>query len=59
MDFWIPLLGSALGGAVITSIFGLIKNRQDKSTEHTQWLRDSKQAAYADICRPLSKLPPH
>lgn len=49
MDFWIPLIGSALGGAVITSIFGFIKNRQDKAAEHSQWLRDTKQAAYAEF----------
>lgn len=46
MDFWIPLLGSALGGAVITSVFGLIKNRQDKADEHAQWLRNRKIDAY-------------
>ncbi|UVJ37992.1 hypothetical protein [Arthrobacter sp. CJ23] len=62
MDFWIPLLGSALGGAVVTSVFGLIKNGQDKSIEHARWLRDSKQSAYAEflsaIVEASTTLPP-
>lgn len=47
MDFWIPLLGSALGGAIITSVFGLIKSRQDKNIEHTRWLRNEKVETYS------------
>ncbi|WP_457949682.1 hypothetical protein ACTAQI_03870 [Pseudarthrobacter sp. alpha12b] len=48
MDFWIPLLGSALGGALITSTFGLIKIRQDKSLEHARWLRNEKVETYSN-----------
>lgn len=51
MDFWIPLLGSALGGAVITSIFGFVKHHQDKATEHAQWLRNQKIDVYTNLLR--------
>jgi hypothetical protein len=51
MDFWIPLFGSALGGAFVTGIFGFVKNRQDKVTEHAQWLRNQKVEVYADLIR--------
>jgi hypothetical protein len=51
MDFWIPLLGSALGGALVTSIFGLVKSHQDKASEHAQWLRNQKVDVYTNLLR--------
>lgn len=51
MDIWIPLVGGALGGAVITSIFGFVKNHQDKVNEHAQWLRNQKIDVYTDVLR--------
>lgn len=50
-DFWIPLLGSALGGAIVTSVFGLIKNSQDKANEKAQWLRNQKIDVYTNLLR--------
>lgn len=50
-DFWIPLLGSALGGAIVTSIFGLVKTSQDKSNENAQWLRNQKIDVYTNLLR--------
>jgi hypothetical protein len=46
MDYWIPLIGSALGGAGLTAIFGIWKDSRDKDSEHARWLRDAKQIAY-------------
>lgn len=42
----VPLVGSALGGAIITSIFGVIKHNQEKQLEHRQWLRNRKIDVY-------------
>lgn len=56
MDFWIPLIGSALGGAIVTSVFGLIKNRQDRHHEHDQWLRDQKLEVYANLLAALQSV---
>lgn len=49
MDFWIPLLGGALGAALINGVFAFFKLRHDKLTEHGQWLRDQQLTAYADL----------
>lgn len=46
MDFWIPLLGGALGAAIINGVFVFLKLRHDKLTEHEIWLRGTKQQAY-------------
>ncbi len=47
MEFWIPLVGSALGGALVTSIFGFWKDRRDKKSEHERWLRNEKVETYS------------
>lgn len=44
--FWGPMLGSALGGAVITTAFAMWKHFQDRRDEHARWLRDEKHEAY-------------
>ncbi|MEW1821750.1 hypothetical protein AB0323_13340 [Arthrobacter sp. NPDC080031] len=51
MDFWIPLLGGALGAALINGIVALYKLKRDRQVEHSQWLRDAKQEAYANFFR--------
>jgi hypothetical protein len=48
MDFWIPLLGGALGAAIINGVFAFFKLKHDKRAEHDQWLRDHQLTAYAD-----------
>ncbi|WP_457950428.1 hypothetical protein ACTAQI_07550 [Pseudarthrobacter sp. alpha12b] len=47
MEFLLPLLGGALGAALINGIIALYKLNRDKSDEHDKWLRDNKQEAYA------------
>jgi hypothetical protein len=59
MDFWIPLLGSALGGAVITAIFGLFKGHQEKLTEREQWLRDQKMSEYVAMLGMINSIIRH
>lgn len=49
MDFLIPLLGGALGAALINGVFAYLKLNHDKLTEHEQWLRDKQLASYADL----------
>ena len=49
MDFWIPLLGGALGAAIINGVFAFFKLKHDKLAEHGQWLRDQQLTAYADL----------
>ncbi|MEZ2389066.1 hypothetical protein AB6813_05850 [bacterium RCC_150] len=47
MDFWIPLLGGALGAALINGILALHKLRRDRLNEHEQWLRNEKIETYS------------
>jgi hypothetical protein len=49
VDFWIPLLGGALGAAIINGAFAFFKMKHDKLTEHEQWLRGQQVAAYAEL----------
>ncbi|GLU58558.1 hypothetical protein [Paenarthrobacter ureafaciens] len=51
MEFLIPLLGSALGGAVIAGLFQILKTRQDGASEHSKWLRDNKLEIYIEVLR--------
>jgi hypothetical protein len=46
MQFWIPLLGGALGAAIINGLFSFYKIRHDAALEHGQWRRDLKFEAY-------------
>jgi hypothetical protein len=46
MEFLLPLLGGALGAAVINGVLALYKLRKDKSDEHWQWLRNQRLDAY-------------
>lgn len=46
MEFLLPLLGGALGAAIINGIFAYLKSRHDKLTEREIWLRGMKQQAY-------------
>lgn len=49
MDFWIPLLGGALGAALINGIVAVYKVQRDRAIEHEQWLRDQKLELYANF----------
>ncbi len=49
MEFLLPLLGGALGAAVINGVVAFYKLRRDASVEHEQWLRDRQVTAYADL----------
>jgi hypothetical protein len=49
MEFLLPLLGGALGAALINGLFAFFKMKHDKLTEHDQWLRGQQVAAYADL----------
>lgn len=42
MEIWIPLIGGAAGGAIISGIFVIIKVQLDRRQEHRTWLRDRK-----------------
>lgn len=46
MEFLLPLLGGALGAAIINGILALYKLKKDKSDEHWQWLRNQRLDAY-------------
>lgn len=46
MDFWIPLLGGALGAALINGVLALYKLRHDVDLEHSQWSRNKRQDVY-------------
>lgn len=61
MDFqpWLPLfalLGGATGAAVINLGFGWWKVRADRRDEHSRWLRDQRQGAYADYLESTRRL---
>ena len=49
MEFLLPLLGGALGAALINGVVAFYKLRRDASVEHEQWLRDRQEIAYADL----------
>lgn len=51
MEFLLPLLGGAVGAAVIYGLFAYLKTRQDRRVEHEQWLRGQQLTAYADLDR--------
>ncbi|MCZ9882021.1 hypothetical protein [Arthrobacter sp. B2a2-09] len=51
MDFWIPLLGGALGAALINGILALYKLRRDREVEHDQWLRNEKRDVYQEYLK--------
>jgi hypothetical protein len=40
MEFLLPLLGGALGAAIINGVFAFFKLKHDKRVEHDQWLID-------------------
>lgn len=50
-DWLLPvlsLIGGAAGAAIINFGFGLWKLKADRKDEHSRWLRDQRQVAYAD-----------
>lgn len=49
MEFLLPLLGGALGAAIINGVFAFFKLRHDKRVEHDQWLRDHQLTSYAGL----------
>jgi hypothetical protein len=49
MEFLLPLLGGALGAALINGVFAFFKSKHDKRAEHDQWLRDKQVTAYAEL----------
>jgi hypothetical protein len=53
--FVLTLAGGAVGGAVITGIFVLVKIWLDKSTEHTQWRRNERMKVYTDFLAAVNK----
>lgn len=59
MDFLIPLLGGALGAALINGVFGLYKIRRDAETEHVQWRRDQRQSEYTKFLTNLFNVKHH
>lgn len=46
MEFWLPLVGGAVGAAVINGIFAFYKLRHDTALEHDQWRRGTKLDEY-------------
>src|SRR4051794_21326420 len=54
MDFWIPLLGGALGAALINGLFGWWKHSAERKAEHDKWLRGQRQEAYVSFMRGVS-----
>lgn len=56
MEFWIPLLGGALGAAVINGILALYKLRRDKEEEYKQWTRNEKLKTYTEFLSDLNPL---
>lgn len=56
MDFWIPLLGGALGAALVNGIVAMYKLRRDREVEHEQWLRDQKLELYANFLDAYTEL---
>jgi hypothetical protein len=54
MEFLLPLLGGALGAALINGIVAVYKLKRDRLTEHDQWLRDAKLEAYSDFLAAVS-----
>lgn len=51
-NWLIPLLslvGGAGGAAIINTIYGMKKQKQDRIDEHARWLRDKRQEAYLDF----------
>jgi hypothetical protein len=56
MEFLLPLLGGALGAAVINGVLALYKLKKDKSDEHWQWLRNQRLDAYATFLEATDKV---
>ncbi|WP_146145800.1 hypothetical protein [Arthrobacter woluwensis] len=49
MEIWIPLLGRALGGAVISGLVAFAKTLLDHRHERRIWLRDKKFEIYTAL----------
>lgn len=56
MDFWIPLLGGALGAALVNGIVAVYKLHRDREIEHEQWLRDQKVELYSNFLDAYTEL---
>ena len=48
LNFLWPLLGGALGAAVVNSAFAFYKQKSDVRLEHDRWRRDQRQVEYAN-----------
>lgn len=48
-DWLGPLLGGAIGAALINVVFGFWKHQADRKNQHRRWLRDKKLEAYVDF----------
>lgn len=46
MEFLLPLLGGALGAALINGVLAVYKLRHDVDLEHRQWSRNQRQETY-------------
>ncbi|GAT87073.1 hypothetical protein CVCC1112_1732 [Paenarthrobacter nicotinovorans] len=54
MEFLIPLLGGALGAALVNGVLALYKIKRDRQTDHDQWLRNAKLEAYTEFLAAVS-----
>lgn len=48
-DWLVPLLGGAIGAALINVVFGFWKHQADRKDQHRRWLLEKKLEAYVDF----------
>lgn len=47
----LSLVGGAGGAAIINTLYGIKKQKQDRIDEHARWLRDRKLEVYSEFLR--------
>ncbi|SDL90378.1 hypothetical protein SAMN04487916_11756 [Arthrobacter sp. ov407] len=55
LNFLWPLLGGAVGAAIVNSAFGFFKHGREAALEQEQWRRNQRQTGYTDFLRALAE----
>ena len=55
LNFLWPLLGGAVGAALVNSAFGFFKHGREAALEQEQWRRNQRQTGYATYLRALAE----
>lgn len=52
----IAVLSGAVGGAVVSGVFSVLKSRLEAKTEHAKWLREKRYEAYFTVLQSLDDI---